>query len=148
MKELPIYPLIHSLSLQKKKERDKRPCNLLMKQSNLSRRTARKCQPQSVLPSLSLPLLPLIQGYKFLFVTSYEICIVLCRWQNKAHKICFIRWGTNIKRLKSSGFEHQPIFSVKMAGGQCLGTLKPGTNRLNERISYWFHSNLEGNWLF
>ena len=42
-------PLIHSLSLQKKKERDKRPCNLLMKQSNLSRRTVLWYQQVSVL---------------------------------------------------------------------------------------------------
>ena len=42
-------PLIHSLSLQKKKERDKRPCNLLMKQSNLSRRIALWYQQVSAL---------------------------------------------------------------------------------------------------
>ena len=43
------------------------------------------------IPSLSLALSLLIQEYKCLFVKSYEIYIVLCRWQRKAHKICFIR---------------------------------------------------------
>ena len=35
----------------------------------------------------------------------------------KAHKICFIKWDTTIKRLEGSGFEHQPIFSANWHRG-------------------------------
>ena len=115
-------PLIHSLSLQKKKERDKRPCNLLMKQSNLSRRTALWYQQGSALEcslfSLYSPFLVTPDtGVQISFWKILRNIYSAVSLAGKAHKICFIKWGTTIKRLEGSGFEHQPIFSANWRRG-------------------------------